>query len=356
VKSTLRIVDVMPGGRRLLALSQRARTAAWLRGCTSVGVGVLAHGRPRFTGVGEVHISDDVLLTSEPSPLTLDVAAGARLTLGRGSHLGSGASLRASIAISLGANVVVGPDAVLDDSPTTLASGTGGVGLRIDDGVLVGARSRVRGPIHVGRGAVILPDSEVLDDVAAATVVGGSPARPLQRSAPQAPAAHAARSGLSSGSPAFEAPATPASAERSGDQRVSWRGTLLADFTIDALTSSLTGVEPGVTIDAEVAPFGQVVQTLHQLSRAEHKRDFALVWTRPESALPSFAKKLEGLDVPLAELEAEVDAFAGLDPCEARGEGIDGEVGEQRAAPRHALVAGALCARGCSGRLERRGA
>src|SRR6185295_7993878 len=69
----------------------------------------------------------------------------------------------------------------------------------------------------------------------------------------------------------------------------------------------------GPSIEAEVAPFDQVVQSLHQLSQPRAKPyDFAFVWTRPERVSPTFAKLLHGEPAPLDAILAEVDAFAEL--------------------------------------------
>lgn len=53
----------------------------------------------------------------------------------------------------------------------------------LGDGVLVASGAKVLGGVHVGDGAVIAANAVVLDDVPAATIVGGIPARVIKRAA-----------------------------------------------------------------------------------------------------------------------------------------------------------------------------
>jgi FkbH-like protein len=60
-----------------------------------------------------------------------------------------------------------------------------------------------------------------------------------------------------------------------------------------------------------VAPFGQVAQSLLQ-GPSPDAVDFALTWTRPETAVPAFARLLANEAVTDEELRADVDAFVQL--------------------------------------------
>ena len=66
------------------------------------------------------------------------------------------------------------------------------------------------------------------------------------------------------------------------------RGLLVSDFTVQELAGQLRRDDGlGPDVEAEVAPFDQVVQTLHELRDGAHAGlDFALVWTRGESSRP----------------------------------------------------------------------
>ena len=73
------------------------------------------------------------------------------------------------------------------------------------------------------------------------------------------------------------------------------RGLIISDFTADVLAHSL-GREMGFPVLAcEVAPFGQVIQTLMQagMTGEANPPDFAVVWTRPEAVVPSFQEITE---------------------------------------------------------------
>jgi FkbH-like protein len=83
---------------------------------------------------------------------------------------------------------------------------------------------------------------------------------------------------------------------------------LIADFTIDELVRELLSpdVHPGV--NATVAPFDQVTQMLLTAAPAD-AADFAVVWTRPERAVPSFANLLAFANGESASWQVEVDEF-----------------------------------------------
>ena len=86
---------------------------------------------------------------------------------------------------------------------------------------------------------------------------------------------------------------------------------LIADFTIAGLTHFLNAGEPPC-LPASVAPFDQVVPILVDSTAAcwKSRPDFALVWTRPQAAIKSFARVLDHEAVAMEELLADVDGFA----------------------------------------------
>ncbi len=156
----------------------------------------------------------------------------------------------------------------------------------------------------IGAGSVITAGSVVSGSIPPGVVAGGIPARVIR----QATAAEV------SGQVEPQALPAPPALKR---PEVAHRGLLISDFTIDELALRLEAdlEEPGLT--AEVAPFGQVVQALLQGSQGE--QDFAVVWTRPETAIASFGRLLGFEAVPLSELLAEVDTF-----CELLVNGLQG--------------------------------
>jgi serine O-acetyltransferase len=59
--------------------------------------------------------------------------------------------------------------------------GQGRTGLPVvEDNVRIGAGTRILGPIRVGEGALIGPNSVVIDDVPARSIVAGIPAKVLR--------------------------------------------------------------------------------------------------------------------------------------------------------------------------------
>ena len=91
-------------------------------------------------------------------------------------------------------------------------------------------------------------------------------------------------------------------------------GVIVADFTADPLAEMLRDDEYLPQVESTVVGLGQVARALHDL-RAERwgrRPDFALVWTRPEAAIPSFKRLLGYERVPIDTILAEVDSFTDL--------------------------------------------
>jgi FkbH-like protein len=86
---------------------------------------------------------------------------------------------------------------------------------------------------------------------------------------------------------------------------------LVADFTIAGLTHFLKAGEPP-SLQASVAPFDQVVPILVNPTAEcwQSRPEFALVWTRPQAAIRSFARVLDHERVAIEEVLADVDGFA----------------------------------------------
>jgi FkbH-like protein len=102
-----------------------------------------------------------------------------------------------------------------------------------------------------------------------------------------------------------QAPAPAAATVR----RVS--AVLAADFTVDELAEHLAGPEhDGLSVEAEVAPFDQVVPTLMELGRRASKPDVVLAWSRPDRASPAFREVVLGGAADVDAIMADVDAFA----------------------------------------------
>ncbi len=82
---------------------------------------------------------------------------------------------------------------------------------------------------------------------------------------------------------------------------------LVSDFNLANLQRILSARMP--EMDYQLAPYGNVFQTLHGLGS---RPDFALVWTRPERISASFQDLLNFGPPDLSQALAEVDSFADL--------------------------------------------
>ncbi|HUA38734.1 MAG TPA: HAD-IIIC family phosphatase [Candidatus Sulfopaludibacter sp.] len=90
------------------------------------------------------------------------------------------------------------------------------------------------------------------------------------------------------------------------------RGLLISDFNLENLSAYLANNREPPLFRCEVAPYGQVTQTLldSTLPCWNPPPDFTLVWTRPEAVLAGFREALNGDTVEEANLEREVDNYA----------------------------------------------
>jgi FkbH-like protein len=255
----------------------------YLRHCTRVGARPRTRGKPIIENLGTIEIGDDFQMNCAFSPVRLHAGAGAQLRIGDAVNVNFGAEISATTTVTIGSRVSFGPYARVDD------------GVTLGDDVWLAARVHVKRGVSIGEGTVVTAGSVVETSLPPNVIAGGAPARVLQsRKA----------NGHAAPEPKLEEEARVADVS----------GVVLADFTANDFARALEKDDAlGPSIEAEVAPFDQVVQTLHQLSpsRAE-PYDFAFVWTRPERVSPTFAKLLHGDPAPLDAMLSEVDAFAEL--------------------------------------------
>jgi len=270
-------------GLRLLAETAAAR--ALLRDCDAVGPGTRVAGRPRIANAGSIEIGGEVVLTSTFSPVELITAPGGRIEIGKGTWINFGATISAARLVRIGERSQIGQYSIVADSD--LPGGDDPRPVEIGADVWIAGRVTVLPGARIGDGSVITAGSVVSGEIPAGVVAGGIPARVL-RSLKEAPQQAQAPS--------------PRPEPRH-------RAVLIADFTISELARQLDGDEvPRVA--SEEAPFGQVAQTL--LAESFGDADVAVIWTRPESAIASFARLLAFEPVDERELLAEVDAFCAL--------------------------------------------
>jgi FkbH-like protein len=83
--------------------------------------------------------------------------------------------------------------------------------------------------------------------------------------------------------------------------------TLISDFNAEPLARILANQDSSeVAIDIQVAPYGQVYQSLAAATPGRG----GLVWTLPERSVPTFARALEFNEIDVAQCLDEVEVFA----------------------------------------------
>jgi FkbH-like protein len=305
--------------RRVSALDPGSvLTPYWLVGCNHVGERTRALGRPELLNLGHLSLGNDVLLDSREAPIHLRTARTAELLIGHGTSIEFGAVISAEVSVRIGERVKLGPFVSIRDHGD---DGRAGAAVEIGDGVRVGIRAQIEPGARIGEGATILPGAIVRGDVPAGATYdgaerarGGDQAREANRTheAETAPSVTDTAPALRGGASVTDtAPALRGGAVFAA--RVQHAAVVIADFTADSLRAPLGQPDfDGLCVDAEIAPFGQVVQSLHALTQRPEAPTVAVVWTLADHVSNAFRRRSLGERVPLETILAEVDAFAAL--------------------------------------------
>jgi FkbH-like protein len=293
---------------------QSALGSVWLRECDSVGRWVRTMGgRPLVHNEGRIEIGDRARFICSWAPVELRTAPGGTLVIGGSSCINFGTTLEATKSVKIGYGVDIGPYCIVvdTDAPANGRAPSEAEPIEIGDHVWLASRVTVLPGTRIGEGSVITAGSIVSGDIPPRVVAGGAPARVVRRLDTD--------EGLSdSGAPlnghAASAKAVPkpqpAPLAPRGRRDPVHRGLLISDFTIDELARCIETDPLEPPLAADVAPFGQVVPAL--MAGAPPGVDYAVVWTRPEAVIPSFARVLEFEAVDDTVLLDEVDRYAAL--------------------------------------------
>lgn len=168
---------------KLRAARQRYSVASVARGIllrrhfTSAGLIVQAGSgpRPRIENKG---ILESPMCTLW-SGVRLEVARGARLTIGKGTYLNRDTVVVCHEAVSIGAGCKIAYDVVIMDTDEHRIPGGGPMTapVVIGDGVWLGARVIVLKGVTIGSGAIVGAGSIVTKDIPPRAIAVGQPAR-----------------------------------------------------------------------------------------------------------------------------------------------------------------------------------
>lgn len=311
------------GGITKLLQAARGRWA--LRGCDHVGAWSRAiHGRPIVVNHGFIDVGARTRFMSEFAPIELRTSANGRLIIGERTGINYGTSFHVVGSVTIGRNVDMGPHCLISDADTgssDRADCAVAAPIVIGDDVWLASRVTVLPGSTIGDGAIITAGSVVDGDIPPRVLAGGIPARILRSldgsplpTAPSAPSTPPVAASAPAVPAVAVSPADPTDTTRTAPSAlapIAGHGVLICDFTADQLARALERPTASVRITAESAPYDTVVPTLLTGVDAQGT-DVAVVWTRPEAILPSFAQLIAGETVDQEELTADVDRFVEL--------------------------------------------
>jgi len=291
---------------KIVRVAREKLTARWsLRHVDSVGLDPRVSGSLRVENHGRVVIGDRLGVVSYWTPTEILAGHGGEIRIGNSVWINFGVMIAAQRSVTIGNRVMIGQHCIIADSD--FPEGTPADPrhpprpIVLEDDSWLASRVTVRPGVRIGAGAVIIAGSIVESDIPPRVIAGGIPARPLSKLGEPA---------LASTAPAAP-PASVGVAPPVVAVTPTLNGYLISDFTIDELAGELRIADLHAGVGAQIAPFGQVTQTLLSPPPAG-AADFAVVWTRPDGAVASFARLLSFESVDDETLSAEVDQFCTL--------------------------------------------
>jgi FkbH-like protein len=301
-------------------IAEAASGRLQFRNCDSVGAWVRVIGRVHVDNRGRIDIGSRTRVVCDFAPVDLLTGPHGAIRIGGQGSINFGTVISATRRVTIGDRVAIGPYCIISDTELGDPQGPDVIGaepVEIGDGAWLASRVTVLPGARIGPGAVITAGSVVTGEVPPRVVAGGNPARVLRYlDRDVTGGVHSPGSGGANGASVRrsvdDAGLQNGAAKTSGAARLepAHRGLLVSDFTVDELARFLEAGVAGAPVAATIAPYGQVVPTLMSPRNPEH--DYAVVWTRPEAVLPSFARVLEFEQVEEDVLLAEVDAFVQL--------------------------------------------
>jgi serine acetyltransferase len=156
-----------------------------LRSVSKVGYGVRTNKAPYIDNKGYMEIGDHTLITSHITPVELATHKDAHLIIGSEGFINYGVSICATGSIVIGERVLIGPYAMIIDTPFhdlyDRRKKPEAKPVVIGNDVWIGAKASIMPGVEIGDGAVIGANSVVVKNVPAYTVVGGVPAKFIKK-------------------------------------------------------------------------------------------------------------------------------------------------------------------------------
>lgn len=167
--------------RRLIRKSKDGLTRLlWRRAGVLLGDGVSFYGgTPRLNVSGALVVGEAVTFKGGRLRSYLDVRRGAELKIGPRTFLNGGVEIQATTSITLGSGCLIGDEVIIQDSNfhEVDEGGVPKVGrVVVGDNVWIARRAIILPGVTIGDHAVVGAGAVVTRDVAARTVVAGSPA------------------------------------------------------------------------------------------------------------------------------------------------------------------------------------
>jgi len=272
---------------------QSAQGLLYLRSCNDVGVGARVTGQsPSIENAGRISIGSFLNLFCEIAPVAFSTGLNGSIEIGDSAFINFGTIISAQKSVKIGKRVLIGPYCVISDTEVSPGPSeiSGGEAIEIGDQTWLAARVTVLPGSRIGAGSVIKAGSVVAGYIPPGVIAGGVPARVLKQLGPAQPAR--SKSEQSSESVSI----------------TSTTGLIVSDFDSQTLVRLLNESNSPQLGKFQALRIEQYDSASESISTASA----VVLWTRPERAVPAFARLLAFEQVSESEILRQVDDFVQL--------------------------------------------